>query len=898
MKKVIRIILALCFVVIASGVIYYNYQPFAESYINAEDGVGDSNTHMANIATFMRHHSFPIKAWQSEYFAGYPMVEGYPWLHYYLIQPVLSFFRTPGIAMDYYSVAFLFVFYITCFLLLYYSSRNAFLALLFSLVIVYGADSGMFLYVNSFMIFVASQFLLPLTLLLVIIARERNKNRLLLFSSLLLAISFYAHGSMTGIIIIPMIFPFLIFDIKGKITKESFAKTFKYFSIFALLSSIQIYQFLSYSFQGQDVSSVKPHPLNDIPARYAYMFSWQNPVLLPLLILLIPLFIIAARKSFSRLKPYLFSFISILFIFSLMVFKITGLVVILLAERALWGVSLGLLLLLAAVVRELVNSGVKKSIFVGLTSIFLTAVYLYFTLIIGHSSLVPDISRPMDPYSYLTYEADDDGKMIEDDGQKKYENKYDRAYDYPPLSWNQSFDNYRTDGISYNIYSSWAISSSNPRYKARYPAMKGLPLHWSGLVSGAEYGMLGEAAAFDNSQWALNQSIFFFDWYAIKHFEIRDVDTDLADFLRTEPYIVNTEKSKNIVYHSLDKKYVGPIYAPTNAKTMAVIAPEQQYDNFIRTLSYSIFKSDKLIPIYLGSSLGSLKKDDLKYYDSIFLYGYKKPILSKSWEMLYEYVTNGGNLIIETGQKVSETGSLNLPEVFPIQSTKMSVVSEPWNVGVKENDLTEGVDMADFSPLKTKYLPYSISEAKQESLNNWAKPVLLKDDSVVMAFGKLGGGNVVWSGINLPFHAIDNRNISETVIFANILEWFFPEIDEPIENYTVSVPGYEKIIINGSQGKGVLIKEHYNPGWSATINGKRAKIYKAGLFLMYVPLSSNQGEYVVELSYNGAPIHWILFIITTITFVGLVIYLLLNKNPLFFVTKIYLTRTKDDEIDY
>ena len=261
----------------------------------------------------------------------------------------------------------------------------------------------------------------------------------------------------------------------------------------------------------------------------------------------------------------------------------------------------------------------------------------------------------------------------------------------------------------------WNIWSSNPRYKGRFPAAKRLPLEWSGLVSAAEHGLLGEAGTPDDSQWALNQTLFFFDWYAIRHLEI--AEAGWPDYLREEPLIVNTEMRGGTSYKSIDEKYIGPIYAPTNVKTMAVIAPEAQYDNLIRTMYYSKFNSKRLIPIYLGSSLGSLKKDDLKYFDSVFLYGYKKPIsLSNKWNVLAEYVKDGGKLIIETGQKVSETERISLPEVFPIQTTKTTVVSQLWSAEVRENDLTIGVDTADFSPLKTKYLPYSISEARPAAI--------------------------------------------------------------------------------------------------------------------------------------------------------------------------------------
>lgn len=896
MKKIIKIILTLLSIVFAVTVISYIYWPFANGFINQNRTVGDALMHLANIISIQRDHPFPIMAWKSEY-AGYSLLEGYPWFHYYLIQPLLSFFQSPGLAMDLYMAIFLLVYYIVAFLLLFYVSRNVFLALLFSLVLIYGADSQMPFSVNAFMTFTASQFFLPLILLITIIAREKGSMKILLLSSIILAIAFYSHGAMTGIVIFPMILPFLILNNDGKISKESILRTVRYFCVFALLSSIQIYQFVSYNSQGY-LRGVEPFPLHTIPGRLINLFSWPNPVLLPLLIIFIPFFIIAARKTFFHIKPYLFSFIFVLFFFTLMVFNITSMNLILLAERVLWAISLSFLLLFAKVAGELINSNLKRTILAGAVSLVAGAIYLYFTLIIKPPHLVPDTLRPCDPYSYGT---DPNEKACVNPNEVKNPNKskFDLVYSYPPLTWSRSFDNYRTDGISYSIYSNWNIWSANPRYKGRFPAAKDLPLEWSGLVTAAEYGRLGEAGTLDNSKWALNQTVFFFDWYGIKHIEIAEIDLELAGYLRKEPLITSTEKSLDLIYHSMDEKYVGPIYAPTNAKTMAVVSPEIQYNNFIRTISYSEFTSKRLIPIYLGSNLGSLNDKNLKYFDAVFLYGYKKPLFGSTiWNTLGDYVEEGGKLIIETGQKVDETERISLPEVLPVKTTKMTVVSKPWNLEVEGNNLTEGVNKADFKPLKTKYLPYSISEAKPESLKDWAKPVLIKDGSVVMASGQLGKGSVVWSGLNLPFHAIDNRNISETVILANILDWFFPEIEAPISDFQVSHPKSEKIVVKSDKGKGILLKENYNPGWSARLNGKRVKIFKAGLFEMYIPLPSNKGEYSVELNYFGAPIYWVLFFVSSISLIGISIYLFFNKNLLSWVNKLIKFNKKTEEENY
>ena len=125
MNKIIKISLASLFIIFAIALIFYIYWPFADGFINQKRTVGDALMHLANVISFQRNHPFPIMAWKTEW-AGYPVIEGYPWLHYYIIQPLLSLFSTPGLAMDYYSAIFLLVYYILSFLLLFYVSKKWF----------------------------------------------------------------------------------------------------------------------------------------------------------------------------------------------------------------------------------------------------------------------------------------------------------------------------------------------------------------------------------------------------------------------------------------------------------------------------------------------------------------------------------------------------------------------------------------------------------------------------------------------------------------------------------------------------------------------------------------------------------------------------------------------------
>lgn len=871
MKRTFSVILTVIFLMVAILLLAYLFRPFADRYLYAGRPVGgDYLMHLSNIKYFWEFHTFPIKAWQTAWFAGYPVVEGYPWLNNYLIQPLVSYLNDPAKAMEYHSIASLFLYIVVAFFLFLYASRNKFLALLLAIILLFGADASMTLFIGGFFVFVANQFFLPLILLLVMVARDKQSTKLWVITSLILSFSFCAHTTMVGILVIPAILPYLIFDQKGKISGKSLVNTLRFFFIFGLLSLLPIYQYLDQALRGISLSGVKPTPLAGLSERFAFMFSWQNPILLLLLAIMIPVFFIRLKRDWSKLAPPFFSFILIAFIFLLMVLQITPLVLVLMAERGIWAVSLTFLVLFAVVFGGLAQ-GNKSRWLVGGVSLVAIVGYIYLIQLAQLPFLIPRVLKEQ-PLGANVPTTKADSLIAE----------HRRHFTYLPLSWNQAFDNYRTDSLEYTIFHWWNLVSPNSHFKGWFPAMKGLSLDWSGLVMAAERGMLGEEGALDDSQEALNQTRFFLDWYGIRHLQIRaGRKHKLADYLKEPPLIKDVESVAGLIYYNLDPNLIGPLYSPTNAKTLAVVAPEKQYDNFIRMLAYTGLSSQKIIPLYLGDSLGALRKTELGNYDSIFLYGYKASLLKpKVWSWLSEYVKNGGNLFIETGQKVKETEALNLPEVFPVSATLMEAINKPWEVEIEKNILTKKINQEDFTPLNYKYLPFAISKASAQSLKSWAKPTLKKGEEIVLAYGTLGEGKVVWSGLNLPFQAVDTRNVSETVILGNIFNWFFPKFLPALTDFEVSHPQPEEINVSGSKAKGILIKEHFNPGWQAQIDGKKAKIYKAGLLLMYIPLGEQSERFNLRLIYNGAPIHWILFALSLSIFLGVITYLFLGGKIL------------------
>ena len=99
----VKRVLSVLFTVLSVEVLALVFWPFVKYYFAAEYPLGDEPLHFANVLLFQKFHAFPLSAWQGQWFAGYPLVEGYPWLHYYLIQPLVSLVGA-ATAMNFYSI--------------------------------------------------------------------------------------------------------------------------------------------------------------------------------------------------------------------------------------------------------------------------------------------------------------------------------------------------------------------------------------------------------------------------------------------------------------------------------------------------------------------------------------------------------------------------------------------------------------------------------------------------------------------------------------------------------------------------------------------------------------------------------------------------------------------------
>lgn len=338
----------------------------------------------------------------------------------------------------------------------------------------------------------------------------------------------------------------------------------------------------------------------------------------------------------------------------------------------------------------------------------------------------------------------------------------------------------------------------------------------------------------------LEEAQFLLDWYGVKYFTVgfASANTQLDKFLNHPEVFKEEARSENEDFYVFSYRNPTPIASFSQAPTILMIGEKKEYETLVRTLAISNFGTRKIIPIYGGKSL-SLPLSELSQFDAVFLHNYRTKNLALDIKPIGEFVHQGGALLIESSRKIEGNKELReLPDPFPVASIDPGERVEDW--GFEPNQ--------DFSPALFGSDPWKVNTAK--GIKPWSEVVLSSFGEPVIVTGSFGRGKVIWSGINLPYHALSYQNKTETDYFGMLLEDILARqlTDQAEEKVDFSLWQPEKRVIElSAPRKGILLKESHFPQWHAylqtTSNGqrirKRLEIFAAGPNLMYLPLPQN-----------------------------------------------------------
>lgn len=372
----------------------------------------------------------------------------------------------------------------------------------------------------------------------------------------------------------------------------------------------------------------------------------------------------------------------------------------------------------------------------------------------------------------------------------------------------------------------------------------------------------------------LEETQFLLDWYAVRYFTVgfASPNSQLDKFLSHPELFQEEVRSKNEDFYIFSYQNPTPIASFTQAPTILMIGGKEEYETLVRTLAISNFGTRRIIPVYGGKSLSSLS--ELSQFDAVFLYDYQTKNLACDIKPIAEFVRQGGALLIESSRNIEGNKELaELPDPFPVTGVNFAERRDNWGLEPSQ----------DFSPALFEGAPWSINTASK--VRPWAEVILSSFGKPVIVAGNFGRGRVIWSGINLPYHALSYVDKTESNYLGSLLEASLgrPLEEEREERVKFSLWQPEKRVVElSAPRKGILLKESHFPQWHAYLqtvsNGRQIrkglKIFTAGPNLMYLPLPQNINfPAKIILDYQISAVENLGWLTTFSTFVIVLLYL-------------------------
>lgn len=420
-----------------------------------------------------------------------------------------------------------------------------------------------------------------------------------------------------------------------------------------------------------------------------------------------------------------------------------------------------------------------------------------------------------------------------------------------------------------------------------------------------------------------NNTRFLFDWYATKYLEGNHQGENPALFathVTTEEFIKRNETvvmngalsvdykdgvketwegdaEQELHYYEVKDELVSPIHMATNAVPILHLGGQAAYDTLTRFLGMLNLNSRQVVLVRGPKFIDEWPLSRLTEFKTVILYGYDYHNHTKAWKLIKQYVEKGGTVFIDTGLEVKESDSVSLPssysrkmpEIFPIEQTVREDLGSAWDVEVLNSPVTEGIEFDKFSPLIFDEDPWNISHAPSDGTRDEGNVILkLKSFPVIVANES---GNIIWSGLNLPYHVIRDFNSAEGQLMKNILNSLVPLAakTEPQFSYEWKSPTERTITTSGAEG--VLFKEQAFPGWVITVKeGTRTKqvpYYLAGPStpgFFYVKTNPHVSS-TVTFKYQGETSVILMTIMSVVTVLFILDALVFNQKTLMRLVK-------------
>lgn len=381
---------------------------------------------------------------------------------------------------------------------------------------------------------------------------------------------------------------------------------------------------------------------------------------------------------------------------------------------------------------------------------------------------------------------------------------------------------------------------------------------------------------FDKAIWDwtdnLEETDFLLNWFAIKWISIDPLRASKYEAQPSKfPLLVSVE-SPQLRLREFEYREADPISRAGNTPVTSVVGGNSDYEMIFRSFANANYNSHYLIPLRGKEYIDDYTLDELSQFDLLILYGFDYRDQEKAFNLLTDYVREGGGLIVEVNGSPLDNAS-SIPEPIPVSRATATNYGTEWNFTSMDHATLEGIDPSAFGPAIYDGGPWGVSSAEEADIRDWAQPILFSNGHPIVVAGQYGQGRVVWTGMNLPYHILSYRNQEESRFLAQMIEWVAGEGGPQPDYEAHFIHPQRQVVKVLSPAKGVLFKESFFPNWHAYVAGREIKIYRAGPDFMYVALPKDT-PYPIEVvfEYRKSKLEWISLGISLATLLGLVAY--------------------------
>jgi len=434
------------------------------------------------------------------------------------------------------------------------------------------------------------------------------------------------------------------------------------------------------------------------------------------------------------------------------------------------------------------------------------------------------------------------------------------------------------------------------------PALGNLAQQWNLYTDTSQISLYAYGISFIRAMWGYQQWLFYnpksdnpeqivqaAKWFGIQRAVLKDDFQNNPNNYREYWTEVYRQPGSALVFNLNEKVDLAKL---SSQPAFLVIAKHEirSYEQIFRLANRGAFPYEQFFLAEGRSNyLDRYSAEELAQFDGLILYSYDFKNRAKAEKLLTGYLNQGGRVWIETGWQY------NSPDWQREEtSSYIPLKKQSWfNLGVTSDyrlnkDIIPDVNKKLFAPLEWGGTGWSFSSA-QNSLKDWAQPVLSVAGYPLVAVGQYGQGRVVWSGMNLFSHAHDKENNEELKLIRGLANWLMADVVSEEGKVSYQRPNPDEVDFTlETPANWLLWKEAYSPSWRARLimaNGKTRPLnfYRGGpgWVLIKIPKDHQQENSHVKLEYRQSRAGYLGYLVTPITLIGFFLYLLgVDKNIL------------------